>query len=100
MKNQLLTAACAILLSVGVATAGAQIHIRIGPPPPQREVIPPPPREHRNWIWHPGYHRWEGDHYIWVAGSYFEPPRAHARWIPGHWDQTPAGWAWVNGSWQ
>ena len=41
MKKQLLTAACALFLTVGAANA--QIVVRIGPPPPRPvEVIPAP----------------------------------------------------------
>jgi len=39
MKKQILTAACALFLTVGVANA--QLVIRIGPPPPRPvEVVP------------------------------------------------------------
>jgi hypothetical protein len=59
MKRQILTAACALFLTVGVANA--QIVIRIGPPPPRPvEVVPAPPPVHRDWVWVPGYHRWDG----------------------------------------
>ena len=53
MKKQLLTAACALFLTVGAANA--QIVIRIGPPPPRPvEVIPVVPPAHHDWVWVPG----------------------------------------------
>ena len=88
MKKQLLPFACAVFLAVGAASAGAQIHITIGPP------------EHRDWAWHPGYHRWEGDHYVWVPGYYVLPPHPHAHWIEGHWDRHHGEYIWVEGHWR
>lgn len=99
MRKQLLTAALASVL--GLATvAGAQVYVRIGPPPPHREVVPPPPPEHRDWVWHGGYNRWDGQRYVWVPGTYVAPPRPHAVWVPGHWRSTPRGYVWVEGHWR
>ena len=100
MKKHLLTTACALFLTIGAASAGAQIHITIGPPPRPHEVMPPPPPEHRDWAWHAGYHRWEGDHYVWVPGAYVEPPHPHARWVDGHWDHRHGEYVWVEGHWR
>jgi hypothetical protein len=99
MKKQVLTAVCGLGLLLGTAVAGAQVVVRIGPPPPHpREVPPPPP--HEGWVWHEGYHRWDGAHYVWVPGEYVEPPHPHARWIPGHWDHRGGGYVWVEGHWR
>ena len=98
MKKQLVATACAIFLSAGIA--GAQIHIRIGPPPPRHEVVPPPPREHRDWVWQPGYHRWDGHAYVWVPGSYAAPPHPHARWVPGHYAHRRGEYVWIEGHWR
>jgi len=97
MRKQLLTAAFGALLAA--TTAGAQIFVRIGPPPPRpHEVIPVAP--HAGWVWQPGYHRWDGGHYVWVPGRYAEPPYGHARWVPGHWRNGPRGYFWVEGHWR
>jgi len=99
MKKQILTAACSLFLLAGVASA--QIVVRIGPPPPPpREVVPPPPHEHPGWVWVPGFHRWDGAHYVWVPGHYAEPPHPHARWVPGHWDHRDGGYVWIEGHWR
>jgi hypothetical protein len=98
MRKQLLTAAFASIVAIASA-AGAQVYVRVGPPPPRHEVMPPPPHEHPGWVWHQGYHRWDGHAYVWVPGSYVEPPYERARWIPGHWDSTPRGYIWVEGHW-
>ena len=80
MKKVLLLVACVLLLSADIAQA--QVSIRIGPPPPPREVIPARPYGHPYWAWHPGYHRWDGQRYVWVPGTYMAPPRRGARYCP------------------
>jgi hypothetical protein len=99
MRKQLLTAAFATVLGIATA-AGAQVYVRIGPPPHPREVVPPVPREHPDWVWHEGYHRWDGRGYVWVPGAYVAPPYRHAHWVPGHWRPTPRGYVWVEGHWR
>ena len=98
MRKQLLTAAFASIFAIATA-AVAQVYVRVGPPPPRHEVMPPPPHEHPGWVWHEGYHRWDGHAYAWVPGTYVAPPYEHARWVPGHWDNTPRGYMWVDGHW-
>lgn len=96
MKKQALIAVCGFAFAIG--TANAQVVVRIGPPPPQHEVIPPP--IHDGWVWQPGYHRWDGANYVWVPGTYAEPPHPHAHWVPGHWDHRGGGYVWVDGHWR
>ena len=98
MKKQVLTAACVLLFSA--AAANAQVVVRIGPPRRPHEVRPLPPAEHRDWVWHPGYHRWDGNRYVWVPGEYVAPPRPHAAWVPGHWAHRRGGYVWVEGHWR
>ena len=100
MKKQLLTSTCALFLAVGVANAGAQIRITIAPPHHAVERVPPPPPEHRDWVWHAGYHRWDGRAYVWVPGEYVAPPHPHARWVAGHWDHRHGEYVWVEGRWR
>ena len=96
-KKPLLTAVCILMLGATVA-AGAQIVVRIGPPPPApREVIPPP---RNGFDWQPGYHRWDGAHYVWVPGAYAPVPHPGARWVPGHWANRGGGYVWVDGHWR
>ena len=100
MKKTLLAAAIGgIMLSASLA-AGAQIVVRVGPPPRIVERVPPPPPEHRDWAWHAGYHRWDGERYVWVPGTYVEPPHGHARWVEGHWAHRGGGWVWIEGHWR
>jgi len=100
MKKQLLAAACGLFLAVGAANALAQIHITIGPPARPHEVMPPRPPEHRDWVWQPGYHRWDGGRYVWVPGVYVAPPHPRARWVAGRWDHRGGEYVWVEGHWR
>ncbi len=96
MKKKILAA----LLTFSLATfAAAQVVVRIGPPAHEREVVPPPPHEHPDWAWHAGYHRWDGNAYVWVPGAYVEPPHPHAHWVEGHWVHRNGGWVWKEGHW-
>ena len=99
MKKQLLTAACALFLTVGAANAHAQIVVRIGPPPPRPvEVVPVAP--HEGYVWVPGYHRWDGHGYVWVHGEYRRPPHRGAVWVPGEWREERGGHVWHEGRWR
>jgi WXXGXW repeat (2 copies) len=98
MKKFLFTLTCALFLTAGIAQA--QVVVRIGPPERPHEVIPPPPPEHRAWAWHAGYHRWDGNRYVWVPGYYVEPPHPLARWVEGHWAHRDGGWVWIEGHWR
>lgn len=69
------------------------------PPAPQAEMRPAAPMP--TAVWMPGHWSWnpERQAYLWVKGSYAEPPRAQAQWVPGHFDQQPDGWVWRDGHW-
>ena len=100
MNRKLVTLTFGALLAASTL-ANAQIVVRIGPPPPRPvEVAPAPPPEHRDWVWQPGYHRWDGGRYVWVPGHYAEPPHPHARWVEGHWSHRGGGYVWVEGHWR
>jgi hypothetical protein len=86
------SAACA------AAAPAGRFYLRVGPPAPiaERRVIAPGP----GYVWQPGFYRWEGRRYTWVAGRWDRPPRAHARWVPAHWAHDHRGWYLVQGSWR
>ncbi|WP_263415222.1 hypothetical protein [Terriglobus albidus] len=100
MNKKLILAILGAALAVSAAAAEAQVYVRIGPPPPVREVVPVRPVGHPNWVWQPGYHRWDGARYVWVPGAYVAPPRPYARWVPGHWVRRRDGWFWIDGHWR
>jgi hypothetical protein len=47
-----------------------------------------------------GYHRWDGNAYVWVPGEYRDPPHPHAAWVDGHWAHRSGGYVWVEGHWR
>jgi hypothetical protein len=96
MKQQLLTAACALFLTVGAANA--QIVVRIGPPPPRPVEVVPAARE--GYVWTPGYHRYDGHAYVWTHGAYRRPPRRDAVWVEGEWREERGGHVWHAGHWR
>jgi len=97
MKKLLLVAAASAMLSMPAAFA-QRIVVREAPPPVLVEH--PGPRPHAGWVWVPGYHRWDGRHYVWMGGRWAAPPRPYARWVPGHWRRSPQGWVWIEGHWR
>jgi hypothetical protein len=70
------------------------------PPPgyPQPAMQPMSPRT----TWIPGHYNWDPNtsNYTWTEGQYIEAPTTTAQWIPGHWEQTPTAWIWINGGWR
>lgn len=81
------------------STVSTEIIAPDPPPPPQAEVPPPPPGPGVAWI--PGHWGWQpaGHTYAWVHGSYREPPRAEAHWVPGRFVERNDGWMWEDGRW-
>ena len=47
----------------------------------------------------PGYHRWDGNHYVWEKGRWDKPPREHTRWIAPRWIHRRGGYVFVEGHW-
>lgn len=76
----------------------ARVYVRVAPPAPIAEVrvLAPGPGH----VWVPGFHRWDGRAYVWVAGRWARPPRVGVIWVPGHWKHTRHGWYWVDGRWR
>lgn len=51
------------------------------------------------YVWVSGYHRWDGNAYVWTAGKWDQPPRPHAHWVAHHWVHRHDGWVLVEGHW-
>ena len=76
----------------------ADVFVRIGPPRPVVERrLAAPSRDH---VWVGGYHRWDGNAYVWTPGRWEMPPRRRARWVPHHWVHRKGGWVLVEGHWR
>ena len=93
-----------VLLSItlGVSCASpaprGRFYVPVGPPAPLADVrvVAPGP----NYVWVPGYHRWDGAAYAWVPGAWQLPPQPRAMWVPGHWAHERHGWFFVQGHWR
>ncbi len=87
-----LTASCV------VRPARGAVYVRVAPPVPVVEVegVAPGPE----FVWIRGYHRWDGDRYIWVPGRWERRPHAAAVWVEGQWRHHRNGWFWVEGHWR
>ena len=106
MKNRIFTSAfCAALGALWLTAAclvpvpprGA-VFIRVAPPVPVVEVrsVAPGPE----FVWISGYHRWDGQRYLWVSGHWERRPHARARWVEGRWRHHNNGWYWIEGHWR
>jgi hypothetical protein len=99
MKRFLTAVALAALLAPTAAWARTRVYVRIAPPAPIVEVRAAAPSPRHVWI--AGYHRWDGNAYVWVPGRWDLPPAHVSVWVAGHWAQhTGHGWYWVEGHWR
>jgi hypothetical protein len=80
------------------SAAAADVAIRIAPPRIVVEHRGTPP--HRGDVWVSGYHRWEGNAYVWTGGRWEQPPRPHARWVAHRWVHHKDGYVLVEGRWR
>lgn len=97
MKRKLLLAFASVVLTAGTAM-NAQVVVRVGPPAPIVETRPVAPGA--GYVWTPGYHRWDGNRYVWAPGAYVMPPRPHAVWVPHHYVRRRGGYVLVEGRWR
>jgi hypothetical protein len=80
MRKVFLSTLFAFALGIGAAQA-ADVVVKIAPPHAiveHRDARPS--REH---VWISGYHRWDGNHYVWEKGHWEKPPHRHAKWHDG-----------------
>jgi hypothetical protein len=79
--------------------ADTRVYVRVGPPAAIVETRPVAPGPRHIWI--AGYHRWDGQNYVWVPGHWDLPPAHYRTWVPGHWvHHQHNGWYWVEGHWR
>jgi hypothetical protein len=95
-RRGLLIAAMAGALSAGAFAAD----VFVGVAPPRAVVEVRPARPGAEYIWTPGYHRWDGHGYVWTAGAWMRPPRPHAHWVAARWVHRPGGWVLIEGHWR
>ncbi len=96
MKKIVLTLLLAATLSP--AASFAQVYVRVGPPAPIVETRGPRPGA--EFVWVDGYHRWDGNRYVWTAGRWDRPPHRGAHWVAHHWVHRRGGYVMVEGHWR
>jgi hypothetical protein len=83
---------------IAISAANAQVVVRVGPPRPLVEVRGAPPGA--GYVWTPGYHRWDGNAYVWTGGAWQQPPQPHARWVAHRYVRRNGGYVLVEGHWR
>ncbi|MGA3073640.1 MAG: hypothetical protein ABSG56_08105 [Bryobacteraceae bacterium] len=97
MRKLILTTLFGIALGIGSAHA-EDVVIRTAPPRPiveHRGVAPS-----ANHVWIGGYHRWDGNAYVWTPGRWDLPPRPHAVWVAPRYVHRNGGYMFVEGRWK
>lgn len=97
VRKLLLTALCGIAMGVGVASA-AEVVIKLKPPISVHETRGPAPSSKHVWI--AGYHRWDGNAYVWEKGRWDVPPREHAVWVAPKYTHRHDGYVYTEGHWR
>ena len=97
MRRLLLTTLIGIAVGIGTAQA-AEIVIRLRPPVSihERRTVRPSPRH----VWIGGYHRYEGNAYVWTQGRWDVPPREHAVWVAPRYERRHDGYVFIEGRWR
>jgi hypothetical protein len=93
----LLAAVLVVLPACASAPPPDAVYVSEAPPalPSETVVVSPGP----DFVWVPGWWNWDRQ-YVWVAGSWQNPPRARAVWVAPSWRRTSRGWYRVNGFWK
>jgi hypothetical protein len=96
LKKVLLGLAFASALTL--SAVGQEVIVRVAPPRPlvEKRVVAPGP----GFVWIDGYHRWDGNAYVWVPGRWERPPRPHAHWVAHKWVKRHGGYVLVEGHWR
>ena len=81
---------------------GAYVGVSYGPPPPRYGVVGVAPGP--GYVWTDGYWDWRGGAWVWAPGRWMRPPRRHAVWVPGYWEEHHErgrrGYAFRRGYWR
>jgi hypothetical protein len=97
MRKLVLNVILGVAFCIGSAQA-AEVVVKVKPPIAVVEKRPTRPSSKHVWI--AGYHRWDGNAYVWEAGRYEVPPREHAVWVAPRWEHRRDGYVFVEGRWK
>lgn len=67
--------------------------------PPDDLDETPPPAPSAQAVWARGYWYWTGVRYVWVAGSWYQPPEAGFVWVHPGWVFINTVWRFMPGRW-
>jgi len=97
MRKLLVTALFGIAMGIGSVQA-AEVVVKVAPPAPivETRVVAPSPQH----VWIAGYHRWDGNAYVWTPGRWEVPPHPHAVWVAPRWRHRSDGYVFVEGRWK
>ena len=97
MRRYILYGLLGSVLCLGAARA-ADIVVKVRPPALRVEhrSSRPGPR----YVWVGGYHRWDGNGYVWVPGQWEVPPHERAVWVAPRWEHRNGGYVFVEGRWR
>ena len=83
---------------LAASAAQAEVVIKLRPPVSIHEERPIRPSPHHVWVG--GYHRWDGNAYVWEKGRWEEPPRGHTVWVAPRYIHRHDGYVFVEGHWR
>jgi hypothetical protein len=96
LRKLVFTSIVGCMLTLG-AMAG-EVVVRVGPPAAVGETRGPSPGA--GYIYTKGYHRWDGNAYVWVPGEWRRPPHERAKWVDHRWEHRKDGYVFVEGHWR
>jgi hypothetical protein len=96
LKKIVLSSVAAGMLTFGLLAA--EVYVKIAPPHAVVETRGHAPGE--GYVWTNGYHRWDGNVYVWVPGEWRRPPHERARWVDHRWEHRKEGYVFVEGRWK
>jgi len=97
MRKVFLSTMLALALGIGVGQA-ADIVVKVAPP--HAMVEHRGTRPSKNHVWIAGYHRWDGNAYVWENGRWEVPPKPHAKWVAPKWNHHKDGYVFAEGHWR
>ncbi|SRR5579883_554401 len=97
IRKSWLGLALALGMTFCAAAEDEDIVVRVAPPHVRVEHRPPRPGP--EYVWQPGYYRYDGNRHIWVDGRWEMPPHHGAHWVAHHWVKRNGGWVLVEGHW-
>lgn len=111
MNSRLVSAIFVFAMLVGLAGCGGTVskvasgpfpYIQMAPnaPPVAQQEVRPPVGTLSDVAWRPGYWKYTGSDFTWVAGEYISKPDPTASWSPDRWELREYGWTFVPGCWQ